>query len=305
MRILVLDSLFESLEVERATAEQVGAEIARWSGDPNELSSADIVVHVRTRVDQPLIAKLTACRVIGRFGTGLDTVDLAAASLAGIQVVRVVDYCIPELCSHTLALAFSLIRRLRELGGLDASWEEVAQSRPIGRHGVAAVVGLGPIGRAVAQAVLAIGFEVLPVTRHEQSARKLGLAAIPLDDALGQAGLVFLHTAVTPDTAGLIDARRLGIMQPGAILVNTARLGLIDERATADSLRERRLGGLALDARLPPESPLRAFPDDPRVLITPHVGWYSEESAARLRADTIATSVERARHPTHEEALRQ
>jgi phosphoglycerate dehydrogenase-like enzyme len=89
----------------------------------------------------------------------------------------------------------------------------------------------------------------------------------------------------------MIDARRLKTLPSEAILVDTARLGLLDEGAVADALDKRRLGGLALDATLPPTSPIRRFAGDPRVLVTPHIGWYSEASAARLRRAGIADAL--------------
>jgi len=293
MLVVVLDSLFESLDVEREVAARYGAQVVRLEDDPSLLASADVVAHVRTRVDEALIATLSSCRVIARFGTGLDTVDLDAAARAGIAVVGVRDYCIPELTAHTLGLAFALVRRLRRLDGLDGGWDDVVRTVPLPGVRTAAVVGLGSIGRAVAAALVAMGVEVLAVSRT---------TSLPLDDALAAADLVLLHLALTPETAGLVDDGRLEVMRPGAILVDTARLGLLDEAAVAGALESGRLGGLGLDARLAPDSPLVRFRGDPRVLVTPHVGWYSEASARVLRERTIADALERALHPRPQEA---
>ena len=111
------------------------------------------MAHVTTKVDAALIAAMPACRVIARFGTGLDTVDRDAAERAGIAVVGVRDYCIPELASHTLALAFTLARRIRELDGVEAGWNQVAASTPLPGRRRAAVIGLGSVGTAVASAL--------------------------------------------------------------------------------------------------------------------------------------------------------
>jgi phosphoglycerate dehydrogenase-like enzyme len=113
-----------------------------------------------------------------------------------------------------------------------------------------------------------------------------------LEEGLAEGDLVFLHTSLDETTERLIDGDRLGRMRPGAILVNTARLGLIDEQAVADALDESRLGGLALDAKLAPSSPLLRFLADPRVLVTPHIGWYSEESASTLRTSAIVSALD-------------
>ena len=302
MLVLVLDSLFESLEVERDVAARYGAEVVRLEEDAALLGSADVVAHVKTKVDAALIAELRSCRVIARFGTGLDTVDRDAAARAGIAVVGVRDYCIPELASHTLGLAFALVRRLGPLSVIDAGWDAVVGSIPLPGSRAAAVVGLGSVGCAVAKALAALGFEVLAVTSREGVARAVGATPLPLEEALSRADLVLLHLALTRETAGILDARHLAAMQPGAILVDTARIGLVDEHAVAAALDAGQLGGLGLDARLAPDSPLRRFAADPRVLVTPHIGWYSEASARLLRERTIADALERALEPRPEEA---
>jgi D-3-phosphoglycerate dehydrogenase len=302
MLVVVLDTLFDSLDVERETAARYGARVVRWQGDPELLASADVVAHVTTKVDAALIEAMPACRVIARFGTGLDTVDRDAAERAGIAVVGVRDYCIPELASHTLALAFTLARRIRELDGIQAGWDQVAASTPLPGLRRAAVIGLGSIGTAVASALARMRFDVLAVTRRPDAAGALGATPVSLEEALGSADLVLLHVALTDETAQLIDARRLGLMQPGAILVDTARLGLLDEQAVADALDKHRLGGLGLDARLAPGSPLTRLVGDPRVVVTPHIGWYSEASAQTLRERTIGDALEHALRPRPEEA---
>jgi D-3-phosphoglycerate dehydrogenase len=292
-KVLVLDSLFASLDVEEQAARDAGATLERWDGEPGSLADADVVAHVRTRVDAELISAMRRCRVISRFGSGVDTVDLRAADEAGIAVVTVRDYCIRELATHTLALAFSLVRRLAETGRrLDTSWDELAAAAPIRGYATATVVGLGSIGKAVTAALVALGYEVRAVSRRAGSdALQLGARPVALEDGLAAGDLVFLHAALDESTSQLIDTRRLQLMPSGAILVDTARLGLLDQGAVAAALEDRRLGGLALDAVLPPTSPLRGLAGDPRVLITPHLGWYSQESATRLRRAGIADAL--------------
>jgi D-3-phosphoglycerate dehydrogenase len=291
-KIVVLDSLFESLDVEQEAARRRSATIERWDGDPRSLADADVVAHVRTRVDAQLITALRRCRVITGFGTGLDTVDREAAAGAGIEVLTVRDYCVPELPTHTLALAFALVRRLAETTDVpNAGWDEVAAGYPISRRSQATVVGLGSVGRRVAAALSTLGYTVFAVTRR---ANDDGAAyrRVALEEGLAQGDLVFLHTSLDETTRGLIDKRRLRAMRPGAILVNTARLALLDEEAVADALEDGRLGGLALDARLDPSSPLHRFLGDRRVLVTPHIGWYSDESASTLRRSAIEAALD-------------
>jgi D-3-phosphoglycerate dehydrogenase / 2-oxoglutarate reductase len=296
MRILVLDSIFDSLDVEEDVAVSLGASLSRWGGDWDELLRADIVVHVRTSIGAEMIGALKRCRVIGRFGTGLDTVDLDAADRAGIAVIGVRDYCVRELASHTIAIALALERRLFESVSLARArhidWQEFANTVPVKGRECATVIGLGAVGRAVAAALVGLSYEVLAVTEHGADVvSELGLNRVTLDESLARGEFVFLHRPLTNDSARIVNGERLALMKPGALLVNTARLGLVDEAAVAVALREQRLGGIAIDAQLPSASPLRALQDDARVLITPHVGWYSERSARELRAQTIRQSV--------------
>jgi D-3-phosphoglycerate dehydrogenase len=293
VKVVVLDSLFDELDVEADAAAQLGGVVEAWGGEPERLAAAEVVAHVRTRVDAELITAMHACRVISRFGSGLDTVDLEAAADAGISVVGVRDYCLPELTAQTLMLGFALLRRLGEtVGRLDATWATVARDTPLRRGARVAVVGYGSVGRRIAAALAALGFSVRVVTRHAvEDAVSAGFAVDPLERALPEAEMVFLTCALTEQTRGLLDARRLRLLRPGAILVDAARLGLVDEEAVADALDAGTLGGLALDAALSADSPLRRFAGDPRVLITPHLGWYSEQSAVELRRRAIADAV--------------
>jgi D-3-phosphoglycerate dehydrogenase / 2-oxoglutarate reductase len=296
VRILVLDTLVDSLDIEQETAAALGASVTLWSGDRAALASADIVLHVRTRIDEELIAELDRCRVIGRFGTGLDTVDLDAARAASIEVVGVSDYCVSELATHTLALAFALERRLEDYGGkgqgAEPQWDVLTGAYPIRGRRRAAIIGFGRVGQAVASALIGLRYDVQVVTEHGRgAAEKLGVAVVDIEPALETAEYVFLHCSLTARSTKIIDARALALMPPGALLINTARLGLIDQSAVADSLSRGELGGLALDALVLSSSPLQEFVDDRRVLITPHVGWYSERTMRRLREETVRRAV--------------
>jgi len=294
--ILVLDSLFDDLDVERLAASTRGWDVLQWDGSAAQLAQADAVVHVRTRVDRDLIAQLTQCRVIGRFGVGLDSVDQAAAAQRTIAVVNVRDYCLPEMTAHTLALAFALERRLtswRNENWLDTDWQTFAKTRPVTGRTRASVIGLGSIGTAIAGALRDLGYDVVTVTtRGRATAERMELPVVPLEASLLRADFVFLHAALEPATVNLIDRRGLSMLPAGAVLVNTARLGLVDQGAVAEALASDRLGGLGIDARLEADSPLRRFAGDPRVLITPHVGWYSERSARVLRERAIVNTID-------------
>ncbi len=295
MRVLVLDSLFDSLEIETDAAVDQGAMLERWDGSAAALGEADVVAHVQTRIDEEMISRLSKCRAITRFGTGLDTVDLAAAERAGIPVVGVRGYCTRELASHTLVLALTVVRRLDELrsdvrdGRL---WQDVARTSPIASRRTATVIGLGAVGERVAAALVALGYEVSVVThRAAEDAERIGASLVSLEQGLDSADILFLHTALEAEAQRLINVERLSLMRPGTILVNTARIGLLDEAAVAGAVMSGHLSGLALDARLDYDSPLRQVTDNPCVVVTPHVGWYSEESANLLRRRAISEGI--------------
>jgi phosphoglycerate dehydrogenase-like enzyme len=290
--LVVLDSLYDDIDLETKTASGRGVGVSAWDGTTDALADADCVVHVRTTIDSELIAAMPHCRVIGRFGTGLDTVDLEAAARAGIRVIGVRDYCIPELPAHTLALGLGLQRRLPEVAGVRGSWADVARDTPLHRGRCAVVVGLGAVGRRLVAALQALGYEVLAVTRSAELAALVGLEPTRVERALAAADLLFLQTSLDDETRGFLNSERIDSLKPGVIVVNTARLGLLDEADVAAALRSGRIGGLALDAILPADSPLADFSDDPRVLISPHVGWYSEESAAELRRRAVLATID-------------
>ena len=271
MKVVVLDSLFSSLDVEREAAAAHGAELVAWDGDRRSLADADVLAHVFTRVDRELLASAPRVRVVARFGTGLDTV----ADDVGVEVVGVRDYCVTELASQSLMLAFALVRRLRETEGRELAWDELPELR---RRSRAAVVGVGAVGSRVADALEALDYDVTRVGRG---------------DTFAGAELVLLHASLTPETKGMVDARMLEEMR-GAILVNTARLGLLDEQAVAGAVEDGALAGLGLDARLPAASPLRRLLGRPNVLVTPHLGWYSAESATELRRRAIDDALTKA-----------
>lgn len=295
--LLLLDGLFDDLDVETAVAASRGYTVARWDGSDAALRDAVCVLHVRTTVDRAFQARMPHCRVIARFGTGLDTVDRAAAAERGIAVVGVRDYCIPELASHTLGLAFVLDRQVAGVKtgtlGADDSWQDVAARLPLPGRTTATVIGLGSVGSAVARALIALGIAVRVVTTHGAAqARALGAKPVDLAAGLSDAGFVFVHAALNADTARMIDIVPLRLMNPDTLLINTARIGLFDEAAVASALREGRIAGVGVDARLAADSPLRGVLDDPRFLLTPHIGWYSRRSARELRERTVTAAID-------------
>ncbi len=232
-----------------------------------------------------VLASLPECRAVGRYGTGVDNIDAAAARERGVALVSVPDYSLEEVANHTIALILALVRGVIRLDAAvhDGRWDfrgggqlKRASAQQLG------VVGLGRIGGAVASRAQALGFAV---AAYDSAARDVdGVRMLPLAELLATSDVISLHVPLSLGTWHLMDDAALALMKPGAVLVNTARGGLVDPVALARALDSGRLAGAALDV-LDPEPPA---PDDPllhdeRIIVTPHAAFYSEESLAELK----------------------
>jgi glyoxylate reductase len=271
--------------LERLEAEH---EVDTWPGDlappPDELrartSEADgLLSMVADRVDEALLDAAPNLRAIANYAVGTDNIDLEAAAARGLPVGNTPDV----LTDATADLAFALILALAR--GIVSGAETVRAGEwrtwePAGALGTdlagatLGIVGRGRIGEAVARRATGFGMEVV------HSSRSSGL---PLDQLLGQADVISLHTPLTPDTRHLIDASALARMKPTALLVNTARGGIVDQDALREALMEGRIGGAALDVTepepLPGDHPLL---DAPNLLVVPHLGSATRRTRARM-----------------------
>jgi D-3-phosphoglycerate dehydrogenase len=260
------------------------------------LSDADAVLCMHVNIDEPLIRNLRRCKIIARFGSGLDNIDRDAATAAGIPVVGIQDYCVGEVADHTLALLLSWNRRIVEYHRFVESgrWSERPQTTgnwgcgPLTRLSTRTlgVVGFGRIGQAVAQRARAFGMPVLAWSRTPDRviAGRLGVELTDFHSLLARADVISLHVPLTNETEHLIDARALHTMKRDAVLINTARGALVDEDALVKALREGSLGGALLDVY--EHAPLPAnhrFQGLSNVILTPHVAFYSEDSLSELR----------------------
>ena len=236
------------------------------------------------RVGDELFAQLPALRVVGTATVGFDQIDVDAAEARGIDVVSVPDYCTQEVADHALALLYALLRGIvvldRDVAAGGWSSKAAGPLRTLAELRVG-IVGLGRIGGALATRLLALGAEVwahdlLPVERD-------GVRPAKLDELLVGCDAVTLHVPLTRDTRGLLGARRIASMRPGALLVNTSRGEVVDLDAVLAALRSGRLGGAALDVL--PQEPPPVPPVASNLILTPHAAYYSaaaEERAYRL-----------------------
>ena len=253
------------------------------------IAGAAVVLTNKVRMTRARIAANPQLRLIGLTATGTDNVELDAAREHGVAVVNIRDYCTPSVVQHVFAMLLALTHRLREYDrALKAgAWEHAAADAPpalpirelAGR--TLGVVGYGVLGQGVARMAEAFRMRVLIAARPGAAA---GPGRVELDALLPEVDVLSLHCPLSEATRNLIGARELALMKRDAILVNTARGGLLDAAALAAALRSGRLGGAAIDvlAEEPPlhGSPLLA-PDLTSLIVTPHVAWAAREARQR------------------------
>ncbi|MCL4685007.1 D-glycerate dehydrogenase [Myxococcota bacterium] len=245
------------------------------------------------RVDAALLARAPHLRAISSLSVGVDHIDLAAATARGVPVGHTPGVLTETTADLAFALLLAAARRVPEADRCvrDGHWRPERVWEPdllLGRDVSGAtlgILGLGAIGRAVARRARGFGMRVLAWSRTPRPLEDLagGVELVALPELLAQADFVSVHVALAPETRGLLDAETLGAMKPGAILVNTARGGIVDEAALAEALRTGRLAAAGLDvfAHEPLErtSPLLALPN---VVLSPHIGSASRATRTRM-----------------------
>ncbi|MHB0859334.1 MAG: C-terminal binding protein [Anaerolineae bacterium] len=265
----------------------------QWRAEAEALDAArdaDVVLVQSTRplLTRSVIEQLDHCRCIVRLGIGYDSVDVGAATERGILLCNAPTYCVDDVADHALALLLDGVRHIARQDRLirAGKWDRTG-ARPARRLKGCTLgfVAFGRIARALAERVSGFGLSLVAYDPYvdEAAMARLGVAKVSLDELLGRADLISIHSPLTAETRHLLGAREFGLMKEGAFLVNTSRGPLVDEAALVDALRAGKLCGVGLDVMenepLPLDSPLRAFDN---VTFTPHVGANSEESVADL-----------------------
>jgi len=312
----VSDSVFPNLDPAREVLSQIGAEL-QLAPDASPAAimalagGADALLVTYAKITADMIQQMPRCRIISRFGIGVDNVDLAAATSAGIVVTKVPDYCIDEVSDHTMALLLALVRKIPSSSARTHAgrWEMKAVV-PIHRlrGSVLGLVGFGRIPQLVAPKAKSFGIRVVaydPFVPQDVFTRA-GVESVGFPDLLTVSDYVSIHSPLLPETRNLFNADAFRQMKRGAYLVNTARGPIVDEAALAEALDTGQLGGAAIDVMAqepPPPSPL--FGRD-NVIITPHTSFYSEESLVELQVkaaqEVVAVlSGQSARNPVNPE----
>jgi D-3-phosphoglycerate dehydrogenase len=301
--IAVTDSVFPSLDPAMKALARVDPEMrmSKSTGADDILAvarDADAILVTYAKLPAELLAQLTRCRAIGRFGLGVDNIDVPAAAARGIVVTYVPDYCMQEVSDHAMALLLALARKVPFSNKLVQAgrWEMPAVA-PLRRleGQVLGLIGFGNIPRALVPKAQAFGFKVIA---HDPYAptdvfAAAGVEGVSFDDLLARSDYISVHAPLTPQTRGLVNAAAFAKMKKGAFIVNTARGPLIDELALIAALDSGQLGGAALDVvatePLAKESPLLRRAN---VIVTPHTAFYSVEALDELQTK-CATDVAR------------
>ena len=305
-KVVVTDSTFESLDVERGVLEPLGCEVVgaqcKTQDELIDLTQqADYVITQFARVDAAVIAAMEKCRIIVRYGVGVDNVDLDAAAERNIPVCNVPGYCVNEVADHTLALVLALTRWAAPC------WDDIRQGRwklPVALEHMRAlkdmtvgVVGFGRIGAAVAARLIPFRCRILVCDPAVHRSVIVGARCEPvgLDELLEAADLISLHCPSTPQTQSLIDESTIRKMKRGVLLVNTSRGDVVETDHLIAALDRGHVAGAALDVTspepIPHDSPLLKMQN---VIITPHIASVSVAAITTLRtsaAEAVACAV--------------
>jgi D-3-phosphoglycerate dehydrogenase len=297
--IAVTDSPFPSLDPAKAALARVDPELrmAKSASADDILAvarDADAVLVTYAKLPGHLLRQLTRCKAIGRFGLGVDNIDIPAAAELGITVTYVPDYCMHEVSDHAMALLLALARKIPLSNALvQAGRWDMPAVVPIHRLAgrVLGLVGFGNIPRALAPKAKAFGLRVVTHDPYvsQQALAAAGVEGVSFDRLLEISDFVSIHAPLMPATRGLFNAEVFRKMKTGALLINTARGPLVDEEALVSALDSGRLGGAALDVvavePLPKDSRLIGRDN---VILTPHTAFYSVEALNELQTKCAA-----------------
>jgi D-3-phosphoglycerate dehydrogenase / 2-oxoglutarate reductase len=282
-KVVVTDQVFPDVEIERELIESAGGRLEVATGDRDQVlasaADADALLNTYFTMDAPAISRLTRCRIIARYGIGVDNVDLEAARKAGVSVTNVPDYCVEEVATHTVAHMLALIRRLPQGDALvrEGGWG-AASLGPMRRLSTLTVgfLGYGRIARYVERILSSWGPRIIVHDPYVDAAS--GVQTVGLEELFATSDILSVHCPLTAETRGLVSARTLALMKPTALIVNTSRGPIVKMADVVAALRKGTLGGAGLDVfdTEPPASGL--IIDVPNLLVTPHSAFSSVEA---------------------------
>jgi D-3-phosphoglycerate dehydrogenase len=302
LKILVTDYAWPSLDIERRLFAEVGAELlVAETGEEAELvglapRAAGILTNWK-RVTPAVLDAAPDCRIVSRYGVGVDNIAVAHATTLGIPVTNVPDYCFEEVSDHAMALLLACARKVVKFANATKAGKwDVKLGRPLPRlrEQTLGIVGYGYIGRALAPKAAGFGLRVLV---HSPRATPESVAPYEwtndLERVLRESDYVSLHVPLTEATRGMINATTLRLMKPTAFLINTSRGPVIDEGALAEAVRSGVIAGAALDVlSQEPGNPAHPLFGLENVIITPHAAFYSESAIEELQHKAVGRVVQ-------------
>lgn len=291
LKVLLTDYAWANLDIERKILSEIGAELV-VAPDGQEATLVDrargcqAIMTNWAKTTARVIAACDNCRIVARLGIGIDNIDVAYCSQNKIPVTNVPDYCLIEVAEHALALLLSMSRKVAFYHHETKQGRYQLQAGPPLRRiegQTLGIVGLGNIGVKLAEKALPLGLKVVATSRSRRY-QPAGVEFVELDELLARSDYVSLHTPATAENRRSWNKAMFAKMKPSAYLINTARGALIDHDDLVAALDAGLLAGAALDVQDPEPPDLTKLPyNHPKLLITPHAAFVSEESLANLR----------------------
>lgn len=298
-KVVVSDHEFDSLEIEREELEKISTELIDASNKTEEeiirlISDADGILNMYYPISRQLMEHMKRCKVISRYGIGIDNIDISAATELGIMVTNVPGYCIDEVADHTLALLLCLVRKINILdASVKLSVWDFKISRPIHRlkDKILGLVGFGKIGQAVCKRARVFGLRILVYDPYvsEEVIRESQCEQVTFDDLLSYSDFISIHCPLTEETRKMFSYKEFEKMKKEAFLINTSRGGIVDTEALYEALKEKIIAGAGIDVieGVPPITRELRLLQLENLVITPHSAWYSEESIRELRKSAV------------------
>jgi D-3-phosphoglycerate dehydrogenase len=310
MKVIITDCDHESMDIEEKIFADAGIEMElkqAFSEDEviEQCQDGDIFIVQYANITEKVMDHCPKLKYVVRYGVGVDTVDVPAATSRGIQVGNVPDYGMNEVADHAIALALALSRKIVKMDAFtkDEKWDYI-ESIPVHRFSeqTVGVVGLGRIGRNFAKKMNGLGFRVIGTDPYFHATRETEeyLTAVSMDEVIEQSDIISLHCPADGNK-DLFNEETFKKMKNTAVLINVARGGIINENDLEQALTKGELGGAALDCMVGEpvgtDSPLFKHKN---VIVTPHMAWYSEEAAKELKRKVAEESVRFAKgEPIH------
>lgn len=302
-KVVITDYEFEDLRYEERVLQPYGIELvpAKCRTEEEVIAAcrdADGIINQYAPIGHMVIESLEKCKVITRYGVGVNTVDLSAATEKGICVANVPDYCMDEVSNHALTLLLDVTRKasLANQYVKTGVWD-FKVTQPIYRlqGRTLGLIGFGNIPQALAEKVKPLGLKVIAYDPYfpEAIANEKGIQLVSMDELCQQSDIISVHAPLTESTKGMLGKRQFDMMKKDCFVINTSRGQVIHEEALVKALQEGQIAGAGLDVLV--KEPIIAdhpFLSMENVVLTPHVAWYSEESAVELRVKTALGIVE-------------